>query len=239
MTEYELVNQALMLERNTYGVRNRLLVLRIALNTLARKLENLNDNEAKAVYEKYWHQHTEAFSILKNFSQHEIYQLVRKRETVRNVCLQLLKAGQNLAGAALKIRTWRYKIELTAKMYELYKKGRDQSRRENFQNAISQINDMQQAKENMRLVMNLMNNLIQSSRLPFVSEFINLYTTLFDELCRFCDKIADYAKKLEREAEKVLGVRGMWNQALRNPNAAGSRSRQGIADPTLTLDSTF
>ena len=49
----------------------------------------------------------------------------------------------------------------------------------------------------------------------------------------------DFAKKLEREAEKVLGSRGMWNQTLRNPNAAGSRSRQGIADPTLTLDSTF
>ena len=27
-------------------------------------------------------------------------------------------------------------------------------------------------------------------------------------LCRFCDKVADYAKTIEREAEKTLGAKG-------------------------------
>ena len=59
------------------------------------------------------------------------------------------------------------------------------------------------------------------------------------ELYRFCDKIADYAKKLEREAENILGARGLWNQAFGNPNSFISRRRQVEKDPTLTLDSTF
>jgi len=38
-------------------------------------------------------------------------------------------------------------------------------------------------------------------------------------LCRFCDKVADYAKTIEREAEKALGAKGSWNQALNNSSS--------------------
>ena len=38
-------------------------------------------------------------------------------------------------------------------------------------------------------------------------------------LCLFCDKVADYAKTIEREAEKVLGTKGHWNRPLNNPNS--------------------
>ena len=67
---------------------------------------------------------------------------------------------------------------------------------------------MREAKETMRLAMQLTNNLIQQCHLPFVTEFVNLYTVIFDELCNFCDKIADYAKHLVVETEKVLGHKG-------------------------------
>lgn len=43
---------------------------------------------------------------------------------------------------------------------------------------------MREAKENMRLAMQLTNNLIQQCRLPFVTEFVNLYTVIFDELSK-------------------------------------------------------
>ena len=33
-------------------------------------------------------------------------------------------------------------------------------------------------------------------------------------LCRFCDKVADYAKTIEREAEKTLGAKGEMMSAF-------------------------
>ena len=50
--------------------------------------------------------------------------------------------------------------------------------------------------------------------LPFVTQMVSMYTTIFDELCKFCDKVADYAKTIEREAEKVLGAKGSMMSAF-------------------------
>ena len=38
-------------------------------------------------------------------------------------------------------------------------------------------------------------------------------------LCRFCDKVADYAKTIEREAEKTLGAKGSWTQNTNSKNS--------------------
>ena len=58
-------------------------------------------------------------------------------------------------------------------------------------------------------------------------------------LCRFCDKVADYAKTIEREAENVLGAKGRMMSALNNPNAKEYLMRKALADPSEKLDSTF
>ena len=73
---------------------------------------------------------------------------------------------------------------------------------------------MQEAKENMQKVMKLMNDMVQTFNLPFVTQMVSMYTKIFDELCRFCDKVADYAKTIEREAEKVLGAKGKMMSTL-------------------------
>ena len=229
MNEYEIVNRALMLERKTYGVRNRLTAARAVMDMMSKRLENLNDDEAKRIYEKYWHQYTEQLKIFKNLSQHEIYRIVRQRQTCRNVCLKLLQAGRNLTGAALKIRSWRFKLKLAADAYELFRKVKQQNEKQECLDAISQINGMREAKENMRLAMQLTNNLLLQCHLPFVTEFVNLYTVIFDELCNFCDKIADYAKHLVVETEKVLGHKGELLSPLSKKNSILSKGlRLGI-----------
>ena len=78
---------------------------------------------------------------------------------------------------------------------------------------------MQEAKADLQKVMNLMNQMVQTFNLPFVTQMVSMYTKIFEELCRFCDKVADYAKTIEREAEKTLGAKGEWNQALNNSNS--------------------
>ncbi len=62
--------------------------------------------------------------------------------------------------------------------------------------------------------------------LPFVTQMVSMYTKIFDELCRFCDKVADYAKTIEREAEKVLGAKGKWNQNTNSKNAVSRMSEK-------------
>ena len=168
----------------------------------------------------------------------EINQVFKQRKTLRNFCLHLLKGSQNLIAAASKIRAWRYNIELAAKAYEAFKIGGTQRQREEYRNAISQINDMLEAKANMQKMMNLMNTAVQRFKLPFVTQMVSMYTSIFNELCRFCDKVADYAKKLEREAEKVLGPKSGWNRVFQK-NSAYSLNKAGNTDSSITLDSTF
>ena len=214
MSEYKFVEESLQLEMNIYGTRNRLLLLRVLLNMLMKELENKNDEDAYRIWKKYWHRHNREFEVLKNLSRHEIYQVIKKRDTLRNFCLHLLKAGQNLTSAALKVQSWRSELEIAANAYELFLKGRQQRHRQEYENAISRINQMQEAKADLQKVMHLMNQMVQTFNLPFVTQMVSMYTKIFDELCRFCDKVADYAKTIEREAEKVLGAKGGMMSAL-------------------------
>ena len=214
MSEYKFVEESLQLEMNIYGVRKRLLLFLVLLNMLNKELENKNDEEAYRIWMKYWHRHNHEFEVFKNLSRLEILQVIRNRQTLRNISLQLLKAGQNLTSAALKVRSWRYNIEIAANAYELFLKGGQQRHRQEYDNAISRINQMQEAKADLQKVMNLMNQMVQTFNLPFVTQMVSMYTKIFDELCRFCDKVADYAKTIEREAEKVLGAKGTMMSTL-------------------------
>ena len=98
---------------------------------------------------------------------------------------------------------------------------------------------MQEAKKDMQKVMNLMNQMVLTFNLPFVTQMVSMYTKIFDELCRFCDKVADYAKTIEREAEKTFGAKGGMMSALNNPNAKEYLMRKALVDPSEKLDSTF
>ena len=97
---------------------------------------------------------------------------------------------------------------------------------------------MLEAKANMQKMMNLMNTAVQRFKLPFVTQMVSMYTSIFNELCRFCDKVADYAKKLEREAEKALGSQSGWDQALNHPDAYMNLRGEYLANRSMTLDST-
>ena len=226
MDEYQFVNSALQLERNFYGKGKQLQALRSFLNMLIRKMENKTDEEANRVFQEYWYRYSSKLEILKNLSRNEINQVFKQRKTLRNFCLHLLKSSNNLIAAASKIRSWRYNIELAVKVYEAFKIGVGQQRREEYQNAISQINDMLEAKANMQKMMNLMNTAIQRFKLPFVTQIVSMYTSIFNELCKFCDKVADYAKMLEREAEKALGPKSGWDQVFNNDNSLWNKRNQ-------------
>ena len=239
MSEYKFVEESLQLEMNIYGARNRLLGLRVLLNMLNKKLENKNHDEALAIYRRYWHRYNHEFEVFKNLSPLEIYRVIKNRPTLRNFSLHLLKAGQNLTSAALKVRSWRYHIEIAANAYELFLKGGQQRHRQEYDNAISRINEMQEAKENMQKVMKLMNDMVQTFNLPFVTQMVSMYTKIFEELCRFCDKVADYAKTIKREAENVLGAKGGMMSAVGKTKSSFSKTREAIADPSQELNFTF
>lgn len=85
---------------------------------------------------------------------------------------------------------------------------------------------MLEAKANMQKMMNLMNTAIQRFKLPFVTQIVSMYTSIFNELCKFCDKVADYAKLLEREAEKALGPKSGWDQVFNNDNSLWNKRNQ-------------
>ena len=97
---------------------------------------------------------------------------------------------------------------------------------------------MLEAKANMQKMMNMMNTAIQRFKLPFVTQIVSMYISIFNELCKFCDKVADYAKMLEREAEKALGLKSGWNRVFRK-NSVYSLGKAGNADSSITLDSTL
>ena len=61
-----------------------------------------------------------------------------------------------------------------------------QRHRQEYDNAISQIDDMLEAKANLQKVMVLMNQMVQTFDLPFVTQMVGMYTKIFTELCNFC-----------------------------------------------------
>ena len=68
-------------------------------------------------------------------------------------------------------------------------------------------------------VFNMVNSIARGMHVPGISDFISVYTQIFNELGKFCDKIADYSLKIVDETEKSLGPKSGWSQALQNTNS--------------------
>ena len=92
---------------------------------------------------------------------------------------------------------------------------------------------MQQAKDEMVQVFDLVKQLSVFMGVPFVSSYITMYAAIFVQLGNLCDKIADYALKIAAETEAVLGQNGLMMNALNNPHSVLFLSKSWAAKEKL------
>ena len=220
MTELQLIQEALHLKEKTYGLRVSLDHMRQALEFLSSKLQNKNDDEAWRIYNRYWFQYRNDFHVFKNLSQNEIYQLVKNRSTARNLCIDLMKICGKLAELINLIFKWDRKIRNIFQALDLCKRVRGESQKKSaVTDARRQIEEMREGKNDMTRVFNMVNAIARGIRVRGISDFISVYTQIFDELGKFCDKIADYSLKIVDETEKSLGPKSGLMRSLNEPNS--------------------
>ena len=97
------------------------------------------------------------------------------------------------------------------------------------QDVRSRILEMQQAKDEMVQVFDLVKQLSVFMGVPFVSSYITMYAAIFSKLGDLCDKIAGYAQRIAEETEAVLGQNGSVMNAINNPNSVFSLSKSWAA----------
>ena len=71
----------------------------------------------------------------------------------------------------------------------------------------------------MNMIFNLINGIAHGLHVPGISDFISIYTQIFRELDRLCDKIADYSLKIVEETEKTLGENSGFIRMQNNANS--------------------
>ena len=101
---------------------------------------------------------------------------------------------------------------------------RKESKRTAAQDVRSRIREMQQSKDEMIRVFDLVKQLSVFMAVPFVSSYINMYAAIFVKLGNLCDKIADYALKIAEETEAVLGQNGSLMNTIQNKNSLLNRN---------------
>jgi len=220
MTESQFIQEALHLKEKTYGLQVSLDRMRKALEFLSSKLQNKNDDEAWRIYKQYWFQYRNDFHVYKNFSQIEIYQLVKNRDTARNFCIGLMKICGKLAELINLISKWDRKIRIIFQALDLCKKVQAESQKKSaVTDARRQIEEMREGKNNMTRVFNAVDAIARGMHVRGISDFISVYTQIFDELGKFCDRIADYSLKIVDETEKSLGAKSGLMKSLNKPNS--------------------
>ena len=220
MTESQFIQEALHLKEKTYGLQVSLDRMRKALEFLSSKLQNKNDDEAWRIYNRYWFQYRNDFHVFKNLSQNEIYQLVKNRSTARNLCIDLMKIGGKLAELINLIAKWDRKIRIIFQALDLCKRVQGESQKKSVvTDARRQIEEIREGKNDMTRVFNMVNAIARGMHVPGISDFISVYTQIFNELGKFCDKIADYSLKIVDETEKSLGPKSGWSQVFRDKNS--------------------
>ena len=221
MTESQFIQEALHLKEKTYGLEVSLDRMRKALEFLSSKLQNKNDDEAWRIYKQYWFQYRNDFHVFKNLSQIEIYQLVKKRDTARNLCIDLMKICGKLAELVNLISKWDGKIRSFFQAMDLCKRVQAESQKKSaVTDARRQIEEMRKGKNDMTRVFNGVDAIARGMHVRGISDFISVYTQIFNELGKFCDKIADYSLKIVDETEKSLGAKSGLMKSLNEPNSA-------------------
>ena len=93
MTEFEFIQKSLNLENKIIGLKISMERLRKFFEYALRNLCNKNDAEAKKLFKSYWHQHNHEFRVFHNLSENEIYNLIKKRNTIANASIKLMEMG--------------------------------------------------------------------------------------------------------------------------------------------------
>ena len=118
-----------------------------------------------------------------------------------------------------KLDSWVDQGKMVYQAIGLCQSVRNESRRTAAQDVRSRIREMQQAKDEMVQVFDLVKQLSVLMAVPFVSTHITMYAAIFVQLGNLCDKIANYALRIAEETEAVLGQNGLMMNALNNPHS--------------------
>ena len=219
MNESEFVEESLRLKTQLFGLKTSLDHLRKLFEFCLLQFQNKNDAEAKKIFSRYWHQHNQELRVFHNLSENEIYDLVKKRNTINNAKIKLLQMGLKLTELASKLDTWVDQGKMVYGAIRLCQSVQNESRRTAAQDVRSRIREMQQAKDEMVRVFDQVKQISVFMAVPFISTHITMYAAIFVQLGNLCDKIADYALKIAEEAEAVLGQNGSMMNAIRNKNS--------------------
>ena len=125
---------------------------------------------------------------------------------------------------ASKLDTWVDQEKMVYEAIRLCQAVKNGSRRAAAQDVRSRIREMQQSKDEMIRVFDLVKQLSVFMAVPFVSSYLTMYAAIFSKLGNLCDKIAGYALRIAEETEAVLGQNGSMMNTIRNKNSLLNRS---------------
>ena len=216
MNESEFVEESLRLKTQLVGLKTSLDHLRRLFEFCLLQFQNKNDSEARKIFSRYWHMHNQELRVFHNLSENEIYNLVKKRSTINNAKIKLLQMGLKLTDLAGKLDSWVDQGKIVYGAIRLCQSVQKESKRTAAQDVRSRIREMQQAKDEMVQVFELVKQLSVFMGVPFVSSYITMYAAIFSKLGDLCDKIAGYALKIAEETEKSFGG---FQRALNDPNS--------------------
>ena len=219
MNESEFVEESLRLKTQLVGLKTSLDHLRRLFEFCLLQFQNKNDSEARKIFNRYWHMHNQELRVFHNLSENEIYNLVKKRSTINNAKIKLLQMGLKLTDLAGKLDSWVDQGKIVYGAIRLCQSVQKESKRTSAQDVRSRILEMQQAKDEMVQVFELVKQLSVFMGVPFVSSYITMYAAIFSKLGNLCDKIAGYALRIVEETEAVLGQNGLINNMLQNKNS--------------------
>ena len=125
---------------------------------------------------------------------------------------------------ASKLDTWVDQGKMVYGAIRLCQSVQKESSRAAAEDVRSRIREMQQAKDEMVRVFELVKQLAVFMAVPFVSSYITMYAAIFSQLGNLCDKIAGYAQGIVEETENALGQNGWMMNAIRNKNSLLNRN---------------
>jgi len=123
-----------------------------------------------------------------------------------------------------KLNSWTLKGKMVYQAIGLCQSVRNESRRTAAPDVRSRIREMQQAKDEMVRVFELVKQISVFMAVPFVSNYITMHAAIFSKLGNLCDKIANYALRIAEETEAVLGQNGSMMNPIRNKNSLLNRN---------------
>ena len=220
MNESEFVEESLRLKNQLFGLKTSLDHLRKLFEFCLLQFQNKNDAEARKIFSRYWHMHNQELRVFHNLSENEIYNLVKKRSTITNAKIKLLQMGLKLTDLAGKLDSWADQGKMVYGAIRLCQSVQKESSRAAAEDVRSRIREMQQAKDEMVRVFELVKQLAVFMSIPFVSSYITMYAAIFSQLGNLCDKIAGYAQRIVEETENALGPKSGWMRSLNESNSA-------------------